>query len=125
MSYRTLIANTPCSNSCYPSFPPLLGGVDAGIQTQNIRQSIYPNSSINPSLSLVKLKSNYISKTPADTSYLKESIIQKRFLQYQRIPPEIPPPLTLAEQIAQNAGRPVAPPGPCVHIVNLLQTLPI
>lgn len=111
----------------YPIPPPSQGGIDS----QSITLSLFStytscfDASFNPTLAVAKLKNPTMSQTPAQTACLQQSIISKRFLQYQRIPPEIPPPLTLAEQIGLNAGRPFPPPGPCVRIVNLLQNLPI
>lgn len=115
------------TNIPYPTPISSQGGIDSQSETLSLANTLTScfDASSNPILAVAKLKNPTMSQTPAQTSCLEQSIISKRFLQYQRIPPEIPPPLTLAEQIGLNAGRPFPAPGPCVHIVNLLQNLPI
>jgi hypothetical protein len=81
----------------------------------------YSQCSYNTNLQISLLKSIITPGSIQRNEACLNTLAANRFVQYFPPAPEIPPPPTTQEQINANAGRPYAPPGPCVNVIGIAQ----
>ena len=112
---------------CYPIPPnPISANTSSAALYSN--QSFLNNrqcyvSNFYNNLARNKINQQPIRESAQITECIQNAIIANRFLKYQRIPPDIPPPLTVVEQMSITTGIPDAPPGQCINIIGIGNTI--
>ena len=121
-SKSTSLPNTDCiRTSVLPAtFPAMVNTCGANLIARQHHMN-NPECFVSAFYANLNMKKQRLSTPPMGC--LERSVISNRFLQYQRLPPQLPPVRTpeqqSTDQMALTTGIPDAPPGPCIHIVGL------